>query len=117
MSSPDAMMEDDSGKPMVHDEPMMAEDEPRVIEVTAQNWVFTPATITAKQGEKILVRLRGISGVHSFGVSDMGINVTINPGETKDIEIPTDKAGTFSFRCMVPCGEGHMDMVGEIVIE
>lgn len=88
----------------------------RVIAMTSTDWVFSPTSITAKKGEKIIVRLTNNDGIHSFGAMDLGINVRINPGETKDIEIPTDKAGTFSFRCLVPCGPGHKDMVGTIVI-
>ena len=89
----------------------------RIIEMTATTWSFTPNTITAKKGEKIVVRLTNDQGVHSFGIKDLGINVSIQPGETKDVEIPTDTAGTFAFRCMIPCGDGHKEMTGTIVIE
>jgi len=89
----------------------------RIIEMTADDWSFSPSSITAKQGEKIVIRLKGAEGVHSFAIADLGINVSINPGETKDIEIPTDKVGTLAFRCRIPCGEGHMDMKGEIIVE
>lgn len=88
-----------------------------IVEMTATSWVFTPATVTAKQGETVVIRLTGNEGMHSFMSKDLGINVEINPGETKDITIPTDKAGTFSFRCGVPCGPGHKEMTGTIVIE
>lgn len=88
----------------------------RVIEMTSTDWSFSPASITAKKGEKVIVRLKNEDGIHSFGMMDLGVNVRINPGETKDIVIPTDKAGTFSFRCLVPCGPGHKDMVGTLVI-
>ena len=80
------------------------------------NWAFSPETITAKKGEKLIVRLHGIEGIHSFGIRDLNINVPMNPGEMKDVEIPTDTAGTFEFRCMVPCGPGHRDMKGALVI-
>lgn len=90
--------------------------EPRVIEMTVTDWSFSPSIITASVGEKVVVRLVGGTGMHSFGSTELGINVAVGPGETVDVEIPTDKAGTFSFRCMVPCGEGHKDMTGTIVI-
>ena len=89
----------------------------RVIEMTSTDWSFSPSTITAKKGEVIVVRLTNNQGIHSFGSKELGFNVSINPGETKDIVIPTDKEGTFSFRCLIPCGPGHRDMVGTIVIE
>ncbi len=84
--------------------------------MTSTDWAFNPLTINAKKGEKIVVRLTNNQGIHSFGAMELGLNVRINPGETKDIVIPTDKAGSFEFRCMVPCGPGHKDMKGTIVI-
>lgn len=92
------------------------ESETRVIAVTSTDWEFNPLTINAKKGEKVIVRLTNNQGIHSFGAMELGLNVRINPGETKDIVIPTDKAGSFEFRCMVPCGPGHRDMKGTIVI-
>lgn len=92
------------------------EGDTRVISMTSTDWAFNPLTINAKKGEKIVVRLTNNQGIHSFGAMELGLNVRINPGETKDIVIPTDKAGSFEFRCMVPCGPGHKDMKGTIVI-
>ena len=89
----------------------------RVIEMTAEDWKFTPATIMAKKGKKVVVRLTGTTGEHSFAIPDLNISIKINPGETKDITIPTDKAGTYGFRCMTPCGPGHKDMKGTLTVE
>ncbi len=105
-SSPAAMMESSS-----------PETGARIIEMTAANWQFAPNAITLKKGEKVIVRLTDTEGMHSFLSQDLGINMKISAGETLDIEIPTDTAGTFSFRCGVPCGSGHRDMTGTIVIQ
>jgi cytochrome c oxidase subunit 2 len=91
--------------------------EARVIEVSVSDWEFAPNAITVKKGEKVVLRLKNTDGTHSFLSADLGINVPISEGETKDVTIPTDTAGTFSFRCGVPCGPGHMDMKGTIVVE
>ena len=91
--------------------------EARIVNVDAENWTFTPNVITAKVGEKVVVHLSGKSGVHSFAIPDLGVNVPVAPGQTVDVALPTDKAGTFSFRCAIPCGSGHKDMKGTIVIE
>jgi cytochrome c oxidase subunit 2 len=89
---------------------------PMVVNVNVTSWAFTPNVITAKKGQLLTVHLVGVSGSHSFGSKDLGINVPINEGETKDVVIPTDRAGTFEFRCMMPCGQGHRDMTGQIII-
>lgn len=88
----------------------------RIVEVAVDDWSFSPAALVAEKGEKLIVRVVGKEGVHSFAIPDLGINARIEPGQTVDVEIPTDKAGTFAFRCMVPCGAGHRDMKGTLVV-
>lgn len=96
---------------------MVGEPEARVIRVEASNWAFTPSTITAKVGEKVTVTFVGIAGHHGVAVPDLGIDVKFDEGQTATVDLPTDTAGTFPFRCNVFCGEGHREMTGTIVIE
>ncbi len=84
--------------------------------MTVENFAFVPSVINVRKGEKVTIRIKGVSGLHSFGVADLGLNVKVNPGETVDIDLPTDTTGTFTFRCMIPCGSGHKSMVGTITI-
>lgn len=92
------------------------ENSARVIQIDVGNWEFSPATVVAKKGEKVIVRLIGGDGRHGFAVPDLGINTAVASGKAVDIELPTDASGEFSFRCSVPCGPGHQDMAGTIVI-
>lgn len=89
----------------------------RVIRVTSENWKFTPNVIRAKKGENITLSLQGLSGLHGFSVPDLGINVPVMQGKTVTVTLPTNKSGTFGLRCSIPCGQGHLDMRGTIVIE
>lgn len=88
----------------------------RVIPITAELWKFTPNVIQAQQGESATLQITGVSGTHSFSAPDLGISATVLQGQTVNVVIPTDKAGTFDFRCSIPCGVGHQDMKGQIVI-
>lgn len=87
-----------------------------VIDVAMTDWEFAPTSVSAEVGEKLVFRVTGVEGKHSFAIADLGINVPVEVGETVDVAIPTDKAGTFQFRCRIPCGPGHKDMVGTLVI-
>lgn len=89
----------------------------RVIQVTSENWKFTPNVITVKKNEKVRLQVTGISGTHGFAVPDLGINVPVAPGQTVAIDLPTDKAGTFALFCSILCGSGHFGMKGQIIIE
>lgn len=105
---------DDSDSMVDVDEPMAGA---RVIDVQITDWSFTPATITAKQGEVAQLRLKGDKGIHSLLVADLGLNVRVEAGQETIVPLPTDTAGTFAGRCGVPCGPGHRDMKFTIVVE
>ena len=90
---------------------------PRVVTITTSNFAFTPNAITVKKGEKITLRLQGKEGMHGFAIADLGINTAVDQGKTVDVTLPTDQAGTFSFRCSIPCGPGHRDMTGTITVQ
>ncbi len=88
----------------------------RVIALKTSNFTFSPNAITVKKGEKITLRLTGMEGNHGFAIEALGINTSVPEGKTVDVPLPTDKAGTFGFRCSVLCGSGHTDMTGTITI-
>jgi len=85
--------------------------------ITASQWVFSPNTITVKQGDTVRLRVNSIDVAHGIMIPDYNINKVLNPGETVMIEFIADKKGTFSFRCSVQCGGGHPDMKGTLVVE
>lgn len=95
----------------------VSKNQSRVVHVTSENWKFTPNVIRVKKGENVTLSLQGVSGLHGFAVHDIGINVPVAQGKTVSIKLPTDKAGSFGLRCSIPCGQGHLDMRGTIVIE
>lgn len=117
MEEEEKMVEDGM---MMDEEGMMEEEQagsPRVIRVTAENWMFTPAAITVKKGERVQISLEGLTGLHGYSVPDLGINQVVEAGQTVTFDLPTDEPGIYNVRCSVPCGEGHRDMTGQIIIE
>ncbi len=84
--------------------------------MTVENFAFVPSTINVKRGEHVIIRVTGVTGLHSFGAPELGLNVRVDLDQTVDIVLPTDTAGSFAFRCMIPCGTGHKNMVGTIII-
>jgi heme/copper-type cytochrome/quinol oxidase subunit 2 len=87
------------------------------VNVEGTNWAFTPSVIRLKRGERSVLHVTSTEGTHGFAVPDFGINQTVLLGNSADIAIPTDVAGTYTFKCSVPCGGGHREMTGQIVIE
>jgi len=85
--------------------------------MTAQNWQFSPATITVNKGDKVRLKITSVDVTHGFALKDFNVNVTLEPGQTQIVEFVADKVGSFSFRCSVPCGEGHREMQGTLIVK
>ena len=88
----------------------------RIVAVDVDNFTFAPNAITAKKGENVTVRLTGVDGSHGFAIPELGVNAAVAAGASVDVTLPTDRTGTFTFLCSVPCGSGHKDMNGTITI-
>lgn len=104
---------DDAEVPPTEDE-LAAEEQ--TIDIDATNWAFTPSIVSVRRGDQVTLRITSLEGTHGFAAPDLGIDVAVPEGETVEITLPTDNAGTFEFRCSIPCGEGHNDMKGTITI-
>ena len=90
---------------------------PRVIRITVEDFAFTPSLLTVKKGEKVTLIIDGKSGAHGFAIPGLRINERVDAGQSVTIELPTDTAGSFDFLCSIPCGPGHREMKGRIVIQ
>lgn len=93
-----------------------ASAETRVITVAVTDWSFSPNTIAVKKGEKVQLKFVGGTGIHSFSVPGLGMNIRVEAGQTVTVDLPTDQVGTFDASCRIPCGPGHKDMKATIVV-
>lgn len=87
----------------------------RTIHMGVRQYVWEPATITAKKGELVRLVIHNADVKHGLVIPDLGVDQDIPP-EGAVVEFIASKAGTFEFFCSVWCGEGHMEMRGKIVI-
>ena len=86
------------------------------MEITAKKWAFVPNEITVKKGDHVKLRITSIDVTHGFMLPEYGINERIEPGKVTTVEFTADKAGEFSFRCSVMCGEGHRGQTGKLIV-
>ena len=86
----------------------------KVIKVTAKKFEFSPAEITVKKGEPVILEITSVDVKHGFTLPDFGVRGDIKPGEVNRISFTPDKAGRFTFACDVFCGGGHEDMSGTL---
>lgn len=79
----------------------------------AVNWSFSEPEIQANVGDTLKLTLNNETGVHGLVIEDLGVD--LKNGETATIKL--DKAGTYEFHCSIQCGQGHDNMVGQIVVQ
>ncbi|MBI2665578.1 cupredoxin domain-containing protein [Candidatus Woesearchaeota archaeon] len=88
------------------------------IVVKAYNFGFTPSVIKVKQGEEVTLKIVGVSGYHGISIPELGVSSEgITAGQETSVAFTADKKGSFKFRCNVYCGDGHRNMVGQLIVE
>jgi cytochrome c oxidase subunit II len=89
----------------------------RVIHSTAKKFEFSPSVIELKVGEPVTLEIRSLDRRHGFESPDLHLDAEVMPGQPTILHLRPDRLGTFSFHCNVFCGDGHEDMVGQIVVK
>lgn len=86
------------------------------VKMTVKDWEFSQKVIKAHVGDTVRITLTDTSGRHSFALPDFSVNVPIKKGEKKTFSFKVTKKGTFVFYCGIPCGDGHENMKGNIIV-
>jgi len=93
-----------------------ASDNPKVIEITAKKFEFTPNEITLKKGEPVILRLTTSDRVHGFMSKQLKVDTDIPAGKTTDVAVTPDTAGNFTVICDHYCGTGHGGMNMKVTV-
>jgi cytochrome c oxidase subunit 2 len=91
-------------------QPAHSQKAPRRIEVTAKRFDFTPAEITVKKGEPVVIVLKSEDVAHGLRFRDLGANVKVDKGKIGELAFTPMKTGDFVGQCSVFCGSGHGSM-------
>ena len=99
--------------------PSSFSQEPRVIQVTAERFAFTPSHITVKRGTIVELRLRSEDTNHGFHIVGSEFNAIIPKRGRGDgtLIFRADNIGRYTFECSKMCGAGHTFMRGTLVVE
>ena len=87
-----------------------AQGQPKVIEITAKRFGFSPDNLTLKKGETVVLRLTSADVTHGFFSRDIKVDELIEPGKPVEVTVNPQKAGTFTVICHHFCGAGHGNM-------
>ncbi|MFP5263671.1 MAG: DUF5777 family beta-barrel protein [Blastocatellia bacterium] len=92
------------------------EQQAREIKVSARKFEFEPKTITVRKGEHVKLVVTSEDVDHGIAIREFGVDEQVKAKKTKVIDLTPDREGRFQFVCSVFCGDGHPDMVGELVV-
>jgi plastocyanin len=90
--------------------------EPHEIKMIARKFAFVPNTIKVQKGERVRLVITSEDVDHGIAIKEFDIDQIIKAKQTKVVEFTADKEGKFEFFCSVFCGDGHPDMVGELIV-
>ncbi len=93
-----------------------ASDNPKVIEISAKKFEFSPSQITLKKGEPVILRLSSSDRVHGFMSKPLKIDTDIPADKTEVVAVTPDTAGDFTVICDHYCGTGHGNMKMKVTV-
>jgi cytochrome c oxidase subunit 2 len=83
---------------------------PRRIEVSVKKFAYTPAEITVKKGEPVVLVLTTEDVTHGLKFKDLNLNAKFEKGRPSELAFTPDEVGDFVGHCSVFCGSGHGSM-------
>jgi cytochrome c oxidase subunit 2 len=94
-----------------------AADDVPVVEITAKRFAFTPNSITLKKGQTVKIRLHSEDVTHGFFLRPLKLDEEIPAGQTVEVTVTPQVAGSFTTICDHFCGANHSNMNMTIVVE
>jgi len=92
-------------------------DSTPVIEITAKRFAFSPEKVTLKKGQTVKLRIHSEDVTHGFFLRPLKLDEEIPAGQTIDVTVTPQEAGTFTTICDHFCGANHGNMNMTIVVE
>jgi cytochrome c oxidase subunit II len=87
-----------------------AADAPKRIEVSAKKFAYSPAEITVKKGEPVVMVFTTTDVSHGLKFKELGLDTKFDKNKPGEISFTPDKTGDFVGHCSVFCGSGHGSM-------
>jgi len=84
--------------------------------MTANDFMFTPDTLTVKSGTPVRLRVRNVSqDAHNFTSPALGVSVALPAGKTTSVAFTPTRPGVYWFWCSLP-GHVQAGMVGKLTV-
>ena len=78
-------------------------------------------SFTVKQGDRVTLRATNVETIrdmsHGLAIDSYGINIALDPGQTREVTFVADKPGTYWYYCTWFCSALHLEMRGRMLVE
>ena len=88
----------------------------RTIRIRASRFVYSPAEVTLRRGEPVVLELETTDVLMGFSLPDFNVREDIVPGKISRVRLVPDKTGSYIFVCDIFCGSGHEEMHGKLSV-
>ena len=90
---------------------------PRVVEIRAKRFEFTPSVVTLKKDEPVTIHFSSTDRAHGLFIKALKIDLDADLGKPADVTVTPHEAGSFGAICDHYCGSGHGSMRMTYVVE
>ena len=80
------------------------------IDITASRFSFAPNEITVKKGDPVTITVHSSDVTHGLVIPELGLRTEVKKGQSEDLTLTPEAAGTFQGKCAHFCGKGHGSM-------
>lgn len=88
------------------------------IVIEMNNWDFSIEKIELMKGKNYRLTFITKKGRHGIKIPKLGYkSPSLKLNESDSFDLHAEQEGEFKFFCYIPCGKGHKDMVGKIIIK
>ncbi len=92
--------------------------EVKELTVTGSNFKWELTGPSVKKGDTVKLTIKVAEGGHGFSLPAFNVrSQELREGKEQVVEFVADKSGSFEYFCNVPCGSGHRQMRGTLVVE
>jgi cytochrome c oxidase subunit 2 len=89
---------------------LSAADAPRRIDIVAKRFSYTPAEITLKKGEPVVLVLHSDDVPHGLKFKELNLQAEVGRGGASELSFTPNVSGDFIGHCSRFCGSGHGSM-------
>jgi len=89
--------------------------------MTAVRSHLNPEHLTVNKGDNVTIYItnleRAVDETHGFGISQLNVHASIEPGKTASVNFLADVEGVFPYYCTEFCSALHLEMMGYLYVK